>query len=155
MPNRCAAHGGEALARDGVVRDVGQDREALVEQHPGRLERGRHIGKQGALVADHLELHEIGIEQLAPEASRGDGVLRRVAARRIRQDRKAILGNEIEQPLALGRVQRGASQGHRHHLRATRIGALTVLLERLVLAAADDEARAERVGSQGVAIGHA
>ena len=108
------------------------------------------VGEERALVADHLELHELGAEQLAAEARGGDGVLGGVAAGRVRQDREALGRDEVEQALALRRVELRAPQRHRHHLGAGRLGAGQVLLERGVLAAADDQARAEAAVAERV-----
>ena len=56
------------------------------DQDARGLERRRDVGEERALVADHLELDQLGAEQLAPEPRGGDRVLDGVAAGGVGQD---------------------------------------------------------------------
>src|SRR5438067_2853642 len=85
----------EALAGDRVVRDVGQDLEALLQEHARRLDRRRDVGEERPFVADHLELHERPDPRLAGEPAGADRVLRRVAAGGVGEDREAVEGQVI------------------------------------------------------------
>ena len=113
----------------------GQHREALLHQDARGLDRRRHVGEQRARVADHLELHQLGREQLAAQPRGGDGILDAVTAGGVGKQREALGRDEVEQALALGRVELRAAQRDRHDLGAGRLGAGEVLLEGGVLAA--------------------
>ena len=81
-----AAHGGETLAGHRIVGDVGEHGEAVVEQHLRSLEGRGDVGEEGALVADHLELHQLGVEEFASESRGGDGLVGTETPGGVRQD---------------------------------------------------------------------
>ncbi len=87
------------LAGDRIVGDVGQHREALLDQHARRLDGRRHVGEERLLVADHLELDERADAGLARQAGGADRVGGGVAAGGVGQDGDARQVEMVEQVL--------------------------------------------------------
>ena len=93
----------EPRREDRIVVRIRQHREAVTDQLLGGGEKLRGIGEQGAVVADHLELHPIGLERLARELGGADGVPGRVAAGRVRQAEEPEPLDQVDQrPLSRG-----------------------------------------------------
>ena len=82
----------------------GQHGEAVVDELLGRLEQRGRVGQQRALVADHLELDPVGLERLAGELGGEDGVARREAAGRVREQAHAGAVEHVDDRAALRRV---------------------------------------------------
>ncbi len=68
--HRRAARVLQAAREDGVVVRVGQHHEAVVHERLGGVEQLDRVGQERAVVADHLELHPVGLERLAARAGR-------------------------------------------------------------------------------------
>ena len=79
----------EPAGEDRVVVRVGQHGEAVGHERLGGLEQLGRVGQQRAVVADHLELHPVGLERLARELGGGDGLARGEAAGRVRAARRS------------------------------------------------------------------
>ena len=79
----------EALGRDQVVRGVGPDLEALVDERVGGAQRLGRVGQQRLVVADDLELDRGRVEGLARQVGGLDRLGRAVAARGVGQQREA------------------------------------------------------------------
>ena len=75
----------ELATDDGVVRAVGQDGEALFDEHLGRGDGLFVVGEEGLFVADDLELDDVGDAELTGQTQGTDGVVSRVAARGVGQ----------------------------------------------------------------------
>ncbi len=122
--------------------------------------RGHRVGQQGPLVAQHLELDPVGArvvqlrEDFAAQPGHPDGVLRREAAGRVRQDRVAAGVDEVQQVLALGVDQPLAADRHGDALRARDVQRLGHALVGGVLAGADDQPAGKRVGADPQFIRH-
>ena len=138
--HRGAARLLEPPREDRIVVRVGQDREAVVDQGLGRLDQLDRIREEGAVVADHLELHPVGLERLPGELRRPDRVPGRVAAGRVGEREQAEATDQVQhRPLRLGI---DPPERHRDDLGARGDQGLLHLLERAEAAGADDQARA-------------
>src|SRR5690606_4540839 len=99
-------------------------------ERPGGAEELLDVRVERLVVADDLELDEVGLEGLAGELGGEDGLAGGVAAGRVRQEVVAARAEEPEEALAAGvpeveaadrdRGERGAGglQRVEHHLRA-------------------------------------
>ena len=63
--HRRAAHLLQLAGQHRVVVGVGQHGEPVVDQLLGRVQQLDRVGQQGALVGDHLELDQVGLQRLA------------------------------------------------------------------------------------------
>ena len=70
----------QALGEDDVVRGVGQNGEAFLDQDAGGFERGLDVGVERRLVADDFDLDPVGEADFAAEAGGADGFVGGVAA---------------------------------------------------------------------------
>ena len=128
----------EALGDDRIVVRVGHDHEALARERLGGLQQPLHVGEERAGVADHLQLHHLAEPGLPREIGGADGLVGRVAAGRVRQQREALGVDEVEDRFAL------AGQAHAPHGDGDDLGAGFVVglahdLVRRILAGPDDE----------------
>jgi mono/diheme cytochrome c family protein len=147
----------EHLRLDRIVGAVHHHLEALFHELLRRVERFRHVGVERMRVAEHLELDEVvPVEQLARKAQRAQRILRAVAARGVRQDRVARGRQEFEQArLVRVLADVGAPDRDGHDLGAGRFDCRARLGEVLVLAGADEQARAVRLsGDDELVFGH-
>ena len=117
--------------------------EPVVDELLGRLQRPDRIRQQRLRVAEDLQLDERRVEQLAREARRAHRGLDVVAPGRVREDVVARAIDVVEERLALGRVQVHAPDRDRHHLGAADLQRARGLLERRVLARADEQPRTQ------------
>ncbi len=93
----------QAEGQYGVVGRVGQDDEPVVDQLLGGGQELDRVGKKGAIVADHLQLHPVGGEGLAGQLGRQHGLAGGEAPGGVGQHPHADLGQQVEQrPLARG-----------------------------------------------------
>ena len=100
-----------------IIRGVGEHGEALGDQGGRRLKGGHGVGEKGALVAEHLELDQVRLQQFPAQAGVAAGILGRVAAGRIRQER-VFRAVEVPDEALLGILEVGPANGHRDHLAA-------------------------------------
>ena len=106
----------EPARQDRVVVGVGEHDEAVGHQLLGGRQQLGGVGQQRLVVADHLELHPVGLERLAGEPGGGDRVARREAAGGVRQQEDAQPLEHLDDRAARERVH--APQRHRGHLGA-------------------------------------
>ncbi len=132
----------EALGEDDVVGGVGQNGEAFFDEHAGGFDGGLHVGIEGLLVADDLDLDPVGEADFAAETRGADGFVGGVAAGGVGQEEVALGIDEVEQRL-FAAVEIDAADGDGDHLGAGGFDGARGFLSGLVLARADDEARAE------------
>ena len=100
----------QPAGEDRVVVGVREHREAVGDQRLGRGQQLRGVGEQGAVVADHLELHPVGLERLAGELRGADRVARRVAAGRVREAEQAEPLDQLDQRTLRRRDRRAAGR---------------------------------------------
>ena len=112
-----------------------------------RLQRRRAVGEQRPLVADDLQLHHVGHPQLARQPAGADGLLGGVAAGGVGQERVPLAVDGVEHVGLAGR-QVDAAERDGHDLGARAPDRLAPLLDRPVLAGADQQARVELPAAQ-------
>ena len=139
--DRGAADVLQAPGEDRVVGGVGQDREALVDELLGGGHELDGVGQQRAVVADHLELHPVGVERLARELRGEHRVARREAAGGVRQRLHPALVEHVDQRA----LHRGLDPAQRDgdHLGGARADRVRQRLEPREAAGAEDQPRAE------------
>ena len=140
--HRRAARVLEPPGEDRVVVRVGQHGEAVRHQLLGGREQLGRVGQQRAVVADHLELHPVGLERLAGELCGGHRLARREAARGVRQHLESRLLEHLHDRAAGARVH--APHRDRGQLGAGLARRLRHHLEVAKAAGAEDQARLER-----------
>ncbi|MNM93297.1 hypothetical protein D3C81_1056660 [compost metagenome] len=136
---------------DRVVAGVHHHVEAVLDQHFGGLEGLDDVGKQGLLVGQHFQLDQVvAIQQFAGQAAGAHGLDGVVAAGGVRQDGVAIRRDHVEQ-VRLAGVLADVGTAHRHgdDFRAGRLDGAAGLVEILVLAGADQQARLVGAAGQG------
>jgi hypothetical protein len=142
----------ELAGRDGIVVGVGQDGEAVLDE----LAAGNHqlgsVREKGALVADHLDLHEVAHPELAGQPAGPDGVVGGVATGRVRQQGDALVDPVEQRLFGLGRQ---VEAPHRHGDDFGARGLVGGLHggEVLVLAGADEQARSKGVLPENQGLG--
>ena len=94
-------------------------------------------------VADDLELDQVGLQQLARQLRGQHGVLGRVAAGGVRQNRVALAIDVVEHRSPLPIVEVDAADRDRHHRGAAGLVRRLHDLHRRILSGADDQARAQ------------
>ena len=140
------------LREDDVVGGVGQDGEAFVDEDAGGFDGGLDVGVEGGLVADDLDLDPVGEADLAGEAGGADGFVGGVAAGGVGHEEVARGVDEVEERF-LGAVEIDAADGDGDHLGAGGLDGGGGLGAVLVLAGADDEARAETAAGDDEVVG--
>ena len=100
-----------------IIRGVGEHGETFGNQRGRCLKGGYRVGEEGALVAEHLELDQIRLQQFPAQAGVAAGILSRVAAGRIRQER-VFRAVEVPDEALLGIFEVGPANRHRDHLAA-------------------------------------
>jgi hypothetical protein len=144
-----AAEVGQLAGGDGVVAAVGEDVEAVADELVGRLQELNGVGVERLVVADHLQLDEVGGERLAGELRGEDGLAGGVAAGGVGQeverpaDGRGARAEGAEEGLPLA-CQIDAPHGHRHELRARGVDRVEERLEAGVAARPEEHARGER-----------
>ena len=141
--HRHAAHVFQTFGHDGVIVGVDHHLETVLDQLLGSLQSCRDIGKQGLLVAEHFELHQIvTIEKLAGELAGTNRGTRVVATGCVRQNR-VLIGREEIQEVRLTWILAdvGAANGNRDDAGAARLDGLAGLLEIPVLAGTHQQPR--------------
>src|ERR1041385_760503 len=76
----------QLLRHDQIIVEVRQHDKTFFDEDARGFERLLVVRKQCGLIADHFELHEIGLQRFARESSGADSILSGVAARGVRKN---------------------------------------------------------------------
>ena len=156
----------QPLGQYRVITAIDHHVEAFLDQRFGGGQRADHVRVQGLRIGQHFELDQLAaIQQFTGQPAGAHGVLRRVAAGGVRQDRVTAGRHGIQQA-GLARVLPDVHTANSHgdDFGAAGFGGQTRFVEALVLAAADQQARGiavagdhERIvsgGQQRFSLGH-
>ncbi len=137
-----ATHFLEAPGDDRVVIGVDHDLEALPDQCFGGLQGLGDIRKQGLLVTEHLQLHQVvAVQQFACQAAGAYCVLGGITTGGVRQQGVAVRGDHVQQ-VGLTRILAdiGAADGDGDDFGATGQGRLAGFIHIPVLAGTHQQA---------------
>ena len=107
----------QLLAGDRVVVTVGQYRKPVPHECGGGLQQSTHVGKQGTVVPDHLQLDQVRLQGLPRELRGEDRIPGRVAAGGVGQDGITRPVDQIQHAFSRGIVEIDTPDAYGHDLR--------------------------------------
>ncbi len=129
--------------------DVGENGEPLADEGAGGRQRLYGVREEIAGVGDHLQLNPVGARELAGQAGGEQRLVDGTAAGGVGEEGVPLPVKVIHQVGFIGLVEGEAADGHGDDLGAGGVDGVAHLFHAAPLAGADDEARAERLASDG------
>src|ERR1041385_2263794 len=129
----------QLLRHDQIIVEVRQHDKTFFDEDARGFERLLVVRKQCGLIADHFELHEIGLQRFARESSGADSILSGVAARGVRKNLERRI-EMIEKRLATS-IEWHTTNRYGHHLSARGVMRAAHLLVTAIFSGADNQSR--------------